>query len=63
MGKLRLLHFQQKLPNFTLERQQSCNFSPSRFSISLCLWRALTECGPLEKEMANHFSILPLRTP
>ena len=22
-------------------------------------WRGLTECGPLEKGMANHFSILP----
>ena len=27
------------------------------------LWRGLTECGPLEKGMANHFSILALRTP
>ena len=27
------------------------------------LSRHLTECGPLEKEMANHFSILALRTP
>ena len=26
-------------------------------------WRVLTECGPLEKGMANHFSILALRTP
>ena len=26
-------------------------------------WRFLTECGPLEKGMANHFSILALRTP
>ena len=26
-------------------------------------WRDLTECGPLEKEMENHFSILALRTP
>ena len=25
-------------------------------------WRGLTECGPLEKGMANHFSILALRT-
>ena len=24
-------------------------------------WRDLTECGPLEKRMANHFSILALR--
>ena len=22
-------------------------------------WRGLTECGPLEKGMANHFSIIP----
>ena len=26
-------------------------------------WRDLTECGPLEKGMANRFSILALRTP
>ena len=26
-------------------------------------WRGMTECGPLEKGMANHFSILALRTP
>ena len=26
-------------------------------------WRDLTECGPLEKGMANHFSILALRSP
>ena len=26
-------------------------------------WRGLTDCGPLEKGMANHFSILALRTP
>ena len=26
-------------------------------------WRVLTVCGPLEKGMANHFSILALRTP
>ena len=25
-------------------------------------WKGLTECGPLEKGMANHFSILALRT-
>ena len=25
-------------------------------------WRDLTECGPLEKGMANNFSILALRT-
>ena len=26
-------------------------------------WKGLTECGPLEKGMANHFSILAFRTP
>ena len=26
-------------------------------------WRVLTKCGPLEKRMANPFSILALRTP
>ena len=26
-------------------------------------WIGLIECGPLQKEMANHFSILALRTP
>ena len=26
-------------------------------------WRVLTKCHPLEKGMANHFSILALRTP
>ena len=27
------------------------------------LWRGLTECGPLEKGMANHFSIPCLENP
>ena len=26
-------------------------------------WKGLTECGPLEKGIANHFSILASRTP
>ena len=26
-------------------------------------WTGLTECGPLEKGMANHFNILALKTP
>ena len=26
-------------------------------------WRVLTKCGPLEKGMANHFSIFALRNP
>ena len=28
----------------------------------LAWWRGLTECGPVEKGMANHFSILALTT-
>ena len=32
----------------------------SCYSLKLC---SLTECGPLEKGMAKHFSILALRTP
>ena len=32
-------------------------------NIILSWWRDLTDCGPLEKGMANHFSILALRTP
>ena len=31
--------------------------------IDRSLWRVLTKCGPLEKGMAKHFSILALRTP
>ena len=27
------------------------------------MWRGLTECAPLEKGIANHFTILALRTP
>ena len=51
-----------------------CNFLkvvpcslPSCFStildLTMYIWRGLTECGPLEKGMANYFSILALRTP
>ena len=38
-----------------------CHVGPPKMSMSW--WRSLTECGPLEKGMANHFSILALRTP
>jgi len=33
----------------------------SRLSLARSWWRDLTECGPLEKGMANHFSILALK--
>ena len=32
-------------------------------TINMFYTRILTECGPLENGMANHFSILALRTP
>ena len=34
-----------------------------QFALARSWWRGLKECGPLEKGMANHFSILALRTP
>ena len=37
-----------------------CGLAPPKTDGSW--WRGLTECGPLEKGMANHFSILALRT-
>ena len=37
--------------------------SDGQFFFSTFRWRVLTMCGPLEKGMANHFSILALRTP
>ena len=37
-------------------------FSEARFHISLS-GAIQTECGPLEKGMASHFSILALRIP
>ena len=34
-----------------------------RATLDRSCWRVLTKCDPLEKGMANHFSILALRTP
>ena len=34
---------------------------PNAMILVFSTWRGLTECGPLEKGMANHFSILALR--
>ena len=39
---------------------ETCHLGPPKTDGSW--WRGLTECGPLEKGMANHFSILALRT-
>ena len=40
---------------------EPCSVGPPKMDGSW--WRVLTKCGPLEKGMANHFSILVLRTP
>ena len=44
-----------------LSETKPCRVGPPKTAGSW--WRGLTECGPLEKGMANHFSILALRTP
>ena len=45
----------------SLNETKPCRVGPPKTGGSW--WRGLTECGPLEKGMANHFSILALRTP
>ena len=42
-------------------KSQACCVGPPKMDRSW--WRVLTKCGPLEKGMANHFSILATRTP
>ena len=37
--------------------------TPRLGNLSWALEKVLTKCGPLEKGMANYFSILALRTP
>ena len=54
-----LLHRSQ--PCETQGNYEPCGVGPPKTGGSL--WRALTKRGPPEKEMANHFSILALRTP
>ena len=45
----------------SLSNSKPCRVGPPRTDGSW--WRGLTEWGPLEKGMANHFRILALRTP
>ena len=45
----------------SLSETKPCRVGPPKTDGSW--WRDLTECGPLEKGMARHFSILALRTP
>ena len=44
-----------------LNKTKPCPVGPPKMGGSW--WRGLTKCGPLEKGMANHFSIPALRTP
>ena len=44
-----------------LNETKPCCVGPPKIGGSW--WRGMTECDPLEKGMANHFSILALRTP
>ena len=44
-----------------LNETKPCHVGPPKTDGSW--WRSLTKCGPLEKGMANHFSILALRIP
>ena len=59
-------HRHRKLTNLitwttALSNYNPCLVGPPKMDRSW--WRVLTKCGPLEKGMANHFSILSLRTP
>ena len=45
----------------TQRNYESCHVEPPKMDGSW--WRVLTKHGPLEKRMANHFSILALRYP
>ena len=49
----------QKIPQ-AVEQLSPCTTATEPV---LCSLEIVTECGPLEKGMANHFSILALRTP
>ena len=48
-------------PCLTQWNHESCHVRPLRTDGSW--WRVLTKCGPLEKGMENHFSILALKNP
>ena len=48
-------------PHVTQWSYEPCCVGPPKTDGSW--WRVLTKCGPLEEGMANHFSILALRTP
>ena len=49
------------LPFHTVHWVLGCHVGPSK--MDGWWWRVLTKCNPLEKGMANHFSILALRIP
>ena len=63
-------HNHRKLPNLitcttalsnSMKLNDPCHVGPPKMDGSW--WRVLKKHGPLEKGMANHFSILALRTP
>ena len=59
-------HNHRKLTKWTTVLSNSMNYEPRHVGppkTDGSWWRVLTKCGPLEKGMANHFSILALRTP
>ena len=47
-------------PSLTQWNYEPCHVGPAKDS---SWWRVLIKHGPLEKEIANHFSILAFRTP
>ena len=47
-------------PCLTQWNYEPCQIGPPKTDGSR--WRVLTKCGPVEKGMGNHFSILALRT-
>ena len=54
-------HTDKPQPCLTQWNYELCHVGPPKMDRSW--WRVLTKRGPLEKGMANHFSILALRTP
>ena len=55
---LSLLYFQETQA-MRIKYNKLCCVGPPKMDGSW--WRVLTKCGPLEKGMANHFSILALK--
>ena len=52
-----------KLPTSVGSSKKGESSRKTSTSALMTLTKHLTKCGPLEKEIANHFSVLALRTP